>query len=73
MSNRESTNNASRRAFLRGSVGLGAGTAAVVLTAGTAAAAAVSNDTAITAEKAPGQKGYELTQHVADYYKTAAL
>ncbi len=71
MSNRESTNSPSRRAFLRSSIGLGAGATVAVLTT-SAATAAIKEDTAV-AEKPTGQKGYELTQHVADYYKLAAL
>lgn len=59
----------SRRGFLTGA-------AAAAITAGTAASPAAA---AIVPEEARGQsddkqggKGYRLTQHVADYYKSAA-
>jgi nitrous oxide reductase len=58
-----------RRDFLRGSI------ATAVATALTAAAgnavAGVAETTASTA--AVNKEGYRLTQHIADYYKSAAL
>jgi len=55
-----------RRAFIKKSTLVGAGVAATTLVS-TAAIADVSSD---KAEK-PEQKGYQLTQHVLDYYKSA--
>ena len=55
-----------RRAFIKKSTLVGAGVAASTLVS-TAAIADVSCD---KAEK-PEQKGYQLTQHVLDYYKSA--
>jgi len=55
----------SRRNFLRGSAAAGAG---VVITA-------VAPATAVAApeeELKKGDKGYHLTQHITDYYKSAA-
>jgi F0F1-type ATP synthase membrane subunit c/vacuolar-type H+-ATPase subunit K len=61
----------SRRRFLRDSLALGAGAAGVALTAGTAAAAVVEET---PQQPEPAQKkGYRLTQHIADYYRTAGL
>ena len=60
----------SRRGFLRSSVGLGAGAAAAALASGTAVAATVEEK---VEEQASADQGYRLTQHIADYYKTAAL
>lgn len=57
-----------RRAFLRGTVATGAG-AAVVATVPGVAVAATSE---AAAEPDAKQKGYRLTQHILDYYKTAA-
>ena len=60
---------ASRRDFLRSSVALSAGAAAVAVTGTTVAAT-----TDLTPEaKSPEKKGYRLTRHVADYYKAAAF
>ena len=56
-----------RRTFVKSSVLIG----------GVAAAGAVPGAIAATEQKpsAPesGQKGYQLTQHVIDYYKSAAI
>lgn len=62
---------AGRRRFLRDSLTAGAATVAV-----TAAASAATFEPATpeTAEPAkPEAKGYRLTRHIADYYKTAAF
>jgi hypothetical protein len=57
-----------RRAFIKKSTLVGAGVAATTL-ASTSAIAGISGDTA----EEPGQKGYQLTQHVLDYYKSADI
>ncbi len=57
-----------RREFIKKSTLVGAGVAATTM-ASTRAIAEVSDE---TPEK-PGQKGYQLTQHVLDYYKSADI
>ena len=57
-----------RRAFIKKTTLVGAGVAATSM-ASTRAIAEVSAD---SAEK-PGQKGYQLTRHVIDYYKSADI
>jgi hypothetical protein len=57
-----------RRAFIKKSTLVGAGVVATTL-ASTSAIAGISGDTA----EEPGQKGYQLTQHVLDYYKSADI
>ncbi|MGD2173141.1 MAG: twin-arginine translocation signal domain-containing protein [Gammaproteobacteria bacterium] len=57
-----------RREFIKKSTLAGAGVAAASM-AGTNAIASVSDDT----EQKPGQKGYHLTQHILDYYKSAGI
>jgi hypothetical protein len=57
-----------RREFIKKSTLVGAAVATTTL-ASTAAIAEVSED--ITAK--PGQKGYQLTPHVMDYYKSADI
>jgi hypothetical protein len=57
-----------RREFIKKSALAGAG---VAVTA-TAGASAIATDDAASIEK-PGQKGYQLTQHVLDYYKSADI
>ena len=59
----------SRREFLKTGAAIGAGAAASVLLPGTAAAEA-GDDRETVGRK---QKGYQLTRHVLDYYKTAKL
>jgi hypothetical protein len=56
-----------RRKFLRGSLVTGVGVAAAAVLPGTVLA--VESD---VATKEEGQKGYHLTQHILDYYKTMA-
>ena len=63
--NQEASNEA-RREFIKKSTLVGAGVAASAVTS-TAAIAGV--DTSSSAK--PEQKGYQLTQHVLDYYKSA--
>ena len=59
--------NGNRRDFMKKSALVGAGVAASTVAGGEAIAAATSE------ESEPKQnKGYQLTQHVADYYKSAA-
>ena len=56
-----------RRAFIKKSTLAGAAVAATTMAS--SAVAQVSNE---TAEK-PVQKGYQLTSHVLDYYKSAGI
>ncbi len=56
---------ATRRNFLRGSAAAGAGV--VIATVAPAAAVAAPEE-----EVKKGNKGYHLTQHITDYYKSAA-
>lgn len=58
----------SRRIFLRGTVLTSAGAAVATAVPGVAVASVAE------AESEPGgkPKGYRLTQHIVDYYKTAA-
>ena len=57
-----------RREFIKKSTLIGAGVAATTM-ASTQAIAEVSGDSA----EQPRQKGYQLTQHVIDYYKSADI
>lgn len=57
----------SRRAFIGGAVTAGAGVALVAI----APTAAVSADADVL-EETSANKGYQLTEHVLDYYKSAA-
>ena len=61
----------SRRRFLRDTLTLGAGAATVALTANTASAAVMEEtvEEVATSDK----KGYHVTPHINDYYKTAAF
>jgi hypothetical protein len=56
-----------RREFIKKSTLIGAGVAATAM-ASTSAVAEV-----VTATEPTVQKGYQLTQHVADYYKSADI
>jgi hypothetical protein len=58
-----------RREFLRSSIATGAG--AVIATAAPAAVA-VSGTTESVDKSAKPSAGYQLSQHVLDYYKTCA-
>ncbi|MCP5425784.1 MAG: formate dehydrogenase [Gammaproteobacteria bacterium] len=60
----------SRRTFLRASLVNSVGIAAAVVAAGAAASAPAEAEP--SAPENAG-KGYRVTQHVADYYRTAAL
>jgi hypothetical protein len=66
--NKKQQTDQERRAFIKKSTLVGAGVAATTM-ASTRAIAEVSGE---TAEK-PGHKGYQLTQHVVDYYKSADI
>ena len=57
-----------RRKFLRGSIATGAG--AVIATAVPAVAISNTSDSADQPEKESA--GYQLSQHILDYYKTCA-
>jgi anaerobic selenocysteine-containing dehydrogenase len=58
---------ASRREFLRGSAAAGVGAVVAANVPGTAAAAAEQQQTEDLL-----QKGYRLTDHIVEYYKTTA-
>jgi uncharacterized transporter YbjL len=58
--------NQQRREFIKTSTLLGAGVAVGAMTS-TAAIA----DVGTTGDEKPEQKGYQLSQHVLDYYKSA--
>ena len=66
MKNKRQPKDKERREFIKKSTLAGAGVAATSL-ASTRAIAEVSGE---PAEK-PEQKGYQLTRHVLDYYKSA--
>jgi hypothetical protein len=68
MNKQQSVSNG-RRAFLRDAVSAGAGAAVATLAPGTALAES-AGEPARTAEQ---PKGYRLSQHVLDYYKTTTL
>ncbi len=68
MKNKSQLKDQERRAFLKKSTLIGAGVAATTM-ASTSAIAQVSGE---TTEK-PDQKGYQLTSHVLDYYKSADI
>lgn len=57
-----------RREFIKKSTLAGAGVAATTMVS-TRAIAAVGDES----EPKPGQKGYQLSQHVLDYYKSADI
>ena len=56
----------SRRDFLQGAAAVGAGAAVA------AASGSVLADTLESSEDKTKPKGYRLTSHIIDYYKTAA-
>ena len=58
-----------RREFLKTGAAIGAGAAVSALLPGTAAAEGEAEHAA----DGKAKKGYQLTQHVLDYYKTAKL
>lgn len=62
-------NDVSRRNFLRGALTAGIGAAAAVVASG--GVAAVVEEAEKPAEP-PAKKGYRLTPHILDYYKSAS-
>lgn len=61
--------NTQRRDFLRGSIAAATGVAVTVATASSSASIA---ETTVTRE--PDKKdGYRLTEHISNYYKSAAI
>ena len=68
MERKRQPKNQGRREFIKKSTLVGAGVAATAL-ASTGAIADVGGEI----EEQPGQKGYQLTQHVLDYYKSADI
>ena len=69
MSEKEQCPDSQRRDFLRGSIAAATGIAATAA-AGTSLAAVAETGAGVEPEK---KEGYRLTQHIADYYKSAAL
>ncbi len=67
MKNKSHPKDQERREFIKKSTLIGAGVAATAM-ASTSAVAEVVTPTEPTV-----QKGYQLTQHVADYYKSADI
>ncbi len=68
MKNKSQLRDQERREFIKKSTLLGVGVAATSM-ASTQAVADVSGESAEPAE----QKGYQLSQHVLDYYKSADI
>lgn len=62
----EQTTDSGRRKFLRGAASAGAGVAVIAAVPG----AVTATDEKSEKDKSP--KGYRLTQHILDYYKSAA-
>lgn len=58
--------NQHRREFIKTTTLLGAGVAASAMTS-----TAVIADVGTVGDEKPAQKGYQLSQHVLDYYKSA--
>lgn len=68
MKNKSQPKDQERREFIKKSTLVGAGVAATTM----ASTSAIAEISGATAEK-PVQKGYQLTQHVLDYYKSADI
>ena len=68
MKNIEQPRDQERRAFIKKSTLAGAGVAAASMTA-----TQVIADIGPSQDEPAPQKGYQLTQHVLDYYKSADL
>lgn len=60
--------NVSRRTFLRGTVATAAGASV----AATVPGVVIADTSGASLEPAGKEEGYRLTQHILDYYKTAA-
>ena len=69
MINKKQLKDQDRREFIKKSTLIGAGVVAATSMASTQAIAGVSSEPAEPAE----QKGYQLTAHVLDYYKSADI
>lgn len=69
MTKKQQLPDAQRRNFLRGSMAAAAGVAVA-----TSAGKSIANvsETAVT-EKTTAKEGYRLTEHIKDYYKSAAI
>ena len=68
MSKNKQPANQGRRQFMRGSAIAGAGT---VIAAGMSGVA-TAGDIVAEVEDKPVEEGYRVTQHILDYYKSAA-
>ena len=68
MKNKSQPKDQQRREFIKKSAIVGAGVAATAV----ASTSAIAGDVTTSTEK-PGQQGYQLTQHVLDYYKSADI
>lgn len=66
MNSKKQPKDEKRREFIKKSTLLGAGVAATAV----ASTGALANVDTASSDK-PEQKGYQLTQHVLDYYKSA--
>ena len=66
MKNKSHPKDQERREFIKKSTLIGAGVAATAMASTSAVADVVTTEPAV-------QKGYQLTQHVADYYKSADI
>ena len=68
MKNKSQPKDQQRREFIKKSAIVGAGVTATAV----ASTSAIADVPATRAEK-PEQKGYQLSQHVLDYYKSADI
>ncbi len=68
MKNETKPKDQKRREFIKKSTIVGATVAATAV-----ASTSVVADVGSTSTEKPGQKGYQLTQHVLDYYKSADI
>ena len=68
MKNKSQPKDQQRREFIRKSAIVGAGVAATAV-----ASTSVIADAGATSAEKPEQKGYQLSQHVLDYYKSADI
>ena len=70
MSNEDKPTSTDRRTFLHGAALTGGAAIAASTLPGVASAA---SDDAVTATAKPEKKGYRLTSHILDYYKSASV
>ena len=68
MKNETKPKDQERREFIKKSTIVGATVAATAV-----ASTSVVADVGSTSTEKPGQQGYQLTQHVLDYYKSADI